>query len=410
MKILFISSSAQGGSIGSILKVLKEGYESKGHIVRICYGYYKDTINDDVYFPFCSKLEFKKAALLTRVLGKEGFYSKQSTKRLFAEIERFKPDIVHLTNVHAYYMNEYDVFSYLKRHNIPTVYSMFDAYSFTGKCPFPFDCRKYLNNCGECNQLKEYPKSLFFDRSSFLLKEKEKVYSGFDNLVFVGGIGIINQAKESRLLKDKSVCLIDEPQDLDKLYFPRDTTELKKKLGIPQDNKIILAAVELEAGTARKAGYLFIDLYEKMKDIPGYSFVYVGFNTKKYGDPEGMIKIPYINSPDEFATYLSLGDVLFFTSMADTTSCTVIDALACGTPIIGFDIDGINCFNISDKRVMNVAPVGDVDYVKTIVEKLPRKNDDIIKRCRDSVYERFNVKAIVNKYLDLYQSLAHHKE
>ena len=347
--------------------------------------------------------------LLTRIFGREGFYSGNSTKRLIEQIESFKPDIVHLTNIHAYYLNEYEVFEYLKSHNIPTVYTMFDAYAFTGKCPFPLDCKKYLNSCGGCVQKTEYPKSMFFDKSTFLLQEKGKAYENFNNLYFVGGIGIINQAKESKLLNGRDIHLIDEPQDLDNLYYPRDTRELKNKLGIPQGNKVVMAAVELDAGTERKAGYLFLQLYEKMKHLDGYSFVYVGFNTTKYGDPEGMIKIPYLSSADEFATYLSLGDMLFFTSMADTTSCTVIDALACGTPVIGFDIEGINCFDIKDKQVLNVAPIADVEYVKSIIEKIPCKDSSIIQKCRDAVYERFNAKTIVCKYLDLYELIINKK-
>jgi len=409
MKILIVSSTAQLGSIGSILTILKNGYEAKGIEVRICYGYYKDNISDDVYYPICRKNEYRKAALLTRLFGREGFYSGNSTKRLIEQIESFKPDIVHLTNVHAYYLNEYEVFEYLKSHNIPTVYTMFDAYAFTGKCPFPLDCKKYLSSCGGCVQKAEYPKSMFFDKSSFLLQEKGKAYKNFNNLYFVGGIGIINQAKESKLLNGRDIHLIDEPQDLDNLYFPRDTRELKNKLGIPQGNKVVMAAVELDAGTERKAGYLFLHLYEKMKHLDGYSFVYIGFNTTKYGNPEGMIKIPYLNSAEEFATYLSLGDVLFFTSMADTTSCTVIDALACGTPIIGFDIEGINCFDIKDKQVLNVAPIADIEYVKNIIEKIPCKDSSIIQRCRDAVYGRFNAKTIVSKYLDLYELILNKK-
>lgn len=405
MRVLIVTSAANSGSIGSIVGLLIKGYVSNGHQVKVCYGYYKDNVCDDVYLPICSPFSFRMAAVLTRLFGKEGFYSPLSTRKLIGEINRFKPDLVQLMNIHAYYLNEYEIFAYLKNHNIPTVYSMFDAYAFTGKCPFPLDCKKYLVNCGGCEQRKEYPKSLFFDRSRYLLREKEKAYSGFNNLVFVGGIGIINQAKSSKLLSNKQICLIDEPQELDNMFYPRNTDELKKKLGIPHENKVVLAAIPLDSGTTRKAGHLFLELYEKMKNVAGYSFVYIGFNTTRYGDPEGMIKIPFINSPDEFATFLSLGDVLFFTSMADTTSCTVIDALACGTPVIGFDIEGINCFNITDKSVMNVAPIGDVDYVKAVIEKIPRKDDEVINRCRNSVYGRFNTKTIVNKYLELYQSL-----
>lgn len=408
MKVLIVSSAAQRGSIGSILTILRSGYEANGHIVRICYGHYKERINDDVYYPICTQYEFRKAALFTRLFGKEGFYSKKSTLRLIKEIEHFKPDIVHITNIHAYYINEYDVLNYLKERHIPTVYSLFDAYSFTGKCPFPLNCSKYQDGCGKCPQKREYPKSLFFDKSRFLYSEKEKAYSNFDSLVFVGGIGIIDQARESTLLKNQRIYLIDEPQDLDKVYYPRDTSKLREKLGIPLGNKVVLAAVPLAAGTDRKAGFLFLELYEKMKNIDGYTFIYIGFNTTKYGDPDGMIKVPYLSSQDDFATYLSLGDVLFFTSMADTTPCTVIDALACGTPVIGFDIDGINCFKIRDKSIMNVAPVGDVGYVKNLLEGLPCKNEDIITRCRESVYSRFNTSGIVNKYLDLY-NLMHNK-
>lgn len=407
MRILIISSVAQKGSIGSILTILKKGYEKRGFVVKICYGNYKEKLKDETYYPFCTEKEFKFAAALTRLFGKEGFYSNNSTKRLLLEIERFNPDVVHLTNVHAYYMNEYDVFDYLKKKHIPTIYSMFDAYAFTGKCAFPMDCNKYLSICGDCGQIKEYPRSLFFDRSEFLFLEKEKAYSSFANIVFVGGCGIINQANKAKLLKGKEVCQIEEPQDLDNIFYPRDTLSLKQKLGIPTDNKVVLAAVPLDAGTERKAGRLFLELYKKMKNEKGYSFVYIGFNTTKYGNPEGMIKIPFINSPDEFATYLSLGDVLFYTSIADTTPCTVIDALACGTPIVGFDIEGMTCFNINNQRIMQIVPLADVECVKDIIEKVPRKDKDIIKECRESVYSRFNADTIVSRYLELYERVIH---
>lgn len=407
MRILIISSVAQKGSIGSILTIFKKGYEKRGHVVKICYGYYKENLKDDTYFPFCTEKEFKFAATLTRLFGKEGFYSKNSTKRLLLEIEKFNPDVVHLTNVHAYYMNEYDVFEFLKKKQIPTIYSMFDAYAFTGKCPFPMECNKYLTICDDCGQIREYPRSLFFDRSRLLFLEKEKAYSNFNNIVFVGGCGIINQAKKSKLLMGKEICHIEEPQDLDNIFYPRDTLSLKQKLEIPSDNKVILAAVPLDAGTERKAGQLFLELFNKMKNKKGYSFVYIGFNTTKYGNPEGMIKIPFINSPDEFATYLSLGDILFYTSMADTTPCTVIDALACGTPIVGFDIEGMTCFNINNQKVMQTVPVSDVECIKDIIEKVPHKDNVIIRECRESVYNRFNAETIVLKYLELYEIVIH---
>ncbi len=410
MRILFVTSTPRKGSIGSILTILKNGLQAQGHSVRICYGYYKDDIEDDIYYPICTKTEFRKAAFLTRVFGKEGLYSPNSTRKLIKEIERYKPDVVNLTNVHAYYLNEYDLFSYLKVNHIPTIYTMFDAYAFTGKCPFPLECKKFKRECIDCEQKREYPQSVFYDRSSFLFNKKREAYSDFKELFFVGGIGVIKSAKESALLKERDIYLIDEPQELDSLYYPRETDDLKAKLGIPKNNKVVIAAVPLKAGTQRKGGWYFLDLYERMKNVPGYSFVYIGFNTEKYGSPEGLIKIPYLRNPDEFATYLSMADILFFTSTADTTPCTVIDTLACGTPVVGFDIEGMRCFNISDNNVMNIVPIGDIDAVAKIIMNARRKDAKIIDGCRKSVYNTFNPKAIVEKYIELYNQIVNKNE
>lgn len=406
MKILIVTNVATKGSVGGIITILKEGLIGQGNEVIICYGYYNDNPQEVVYRRICSKLEFWVSAFLTRLTGLEGFFNYLSLKRVVKEIKAFKPDIVQIANLHAYYMNEYGLLNYLKRNNIPTVYSMFDSYAFTGKCPFPISCERYNNGCGKCKQIKQYPKSSLFDMSPFLFRKKREAYDGFENLHFVGGIGIYRLAKESLLLKGRKIHLIDEPQKLEKVFFPKNTVNLKKKLGIPLNNKVVLAAIPLEKDSERKRGYYFLDVYNKMQDRQGYSFVYIGFDTTKYGNPSDMIKIPYLESPDEFATYLSLGDILFFTSVADTTPCTVIDALACGTPVVGFDIEGLTCFNINDKRVMKIVEIGDIDSVVEIIDKTPRKDKEIISACRGSVVESFESTNVVSKYMDLYRTIS----
>ena len=409
MRVLIVTNVATKGSIGSILSILKDGLLNNGHEVKICYGYYNDKPQDSVYRRVCTKIEFIVAAFLTRLTGFEGFYNCFSYKRLVKAIESFKPDVIQLANLHAYYINEYSLLDYLKASNIPTVYSMFDAYAFTGKCPFPVDCIKYNKGCGNCKQIKQYPKSLFFDRSHYLYEKKREAYNGFRNLHFVGGVGIYYIAKESTLLSDKNLHLIDEPQQLDNIFYPRDTSKLKQKLGIHKDDKVVLAAVPLKSFPERKRGYYFLDLCKKMKGIPGYSFIYIGFDTDQFGEPDNLIKVPYLESADEFASYLSLGDILFFTSVADTTPCTVIDALACGTPVVGFNIEGMNCFHISDTNVLNAVEIGDIDKIMDIVMKAPKKNDALIKACRDSVYYQFESKYIVQKYIELYKGICGHE-
>lgn len=402
MKILFVTSIPRSGSIGSIITILKEGLLKKGHQVRICYGYYKDDINDDIYKKITKNLEFRTSAFFSRLSGYECIFTGKSTSRLIDEIENFSPDVVNLTNLHSYYVNEYVLFDYLKKKNIPTVYTMFDAYAYTGKCPFPYNCRRYMDNCGQCPSLKDYPSSLIFDRSSYILANKEKAYSGFNNLTFVGGIGIINTARESRLLTGKRLELIDEPQDFDDIYYPRSTDALREELNIPQENVVVIGAMPLSV--PRKAGYNFLRLCERMKGIPGYSFVYIGFDTEEYGRPDNLITIPFVNSLDKLASYLSLGDIMFFTSKADTTSCVILDALACGTPVIGFDIDGNN-FNFSNQAVFTKVPIEDIDAVVNVVLNTQKKTPILINECRESVYGTFNKTAVVDKYINLYNNI-----
>lgn len=407
MKILILSISPRFGSIGSIVSILQKGYNAAGHTVKICYGFHEDYIEDESHHKITPIWEFRLSAFLTRITGYEGIYNPIATNRFIKTLVAFKPDIVQLTNIHAYWINEYKVLDYLKKHKIPTIYSMMDEYSFLGRCTFSLDCEKYKTGCGKCPNLKLYPKTWFFDRSATIYKWKEYIYNDFKDLHMVGGIGVFDKASKAPLLRNHPITMINEPQDFDNLFYHRDTRELRQQLAIPKDNKIIMCITSLR--DERKGGYYFIKLCERLKDMKNISFVYVGFNTNKYGKPKNLITFPFINSLDKIAEFYSLADLLFFGSEADTTPNTVLQSLGCGTPVICFDIKGIACMNIVDKSILNMVPIKDLNAVEDSFKNVKAKTSASIEKCHNSVYTSFGAPLIIKQYLELFENVKKQK-
>lgn len=403
MRILILSVSPRFGSIGGIVTILKDGFELAGHTVKICYGYRGDDIEDDTYHKVTPSWEFKLSALLTRLTGYQGIFNPVATHRVIKTIESFQPDIVQLTNIHAYWLNEFNLLDYLKEHRIPTVYSMMDEYAFLGKCAFSYACERYKIGCGKCPNYTDYPKTLFFDRSATIYKCKEKAYRCFDNLYMVGGVGVLKKAQQAPLLKGHPVIMINEPQNFDTLFYYRNTMQLRKELGIPSSNKVLMCMASLR--DERKGGHLFLDICKHLKDRDDISFVYIGFNTDRYDKPDNLIAIPFVKSLDKIAEYCSMADLLFFGSKADTTPNTILQSLGCGTPVVCFDIEGISCMKINDNAVLNMVPVDDLDAVENICRQVSHKDKELMDRCRRSVYASFNSTSIINQYLELYEKV-----
>ncbi len=402
MKVLIINSTAGTGSTGNIVKVIEEGLALKGHQSIVCYGDANEHVNDRTHIKILPNWDIYLNAILNKIVGNGFGFNYYATFNIIRILKKFKPDIVQIFNPHAYFLNLYILLDYLKKNKIPTVYSMMDENAYTGTCFFTYNCEKYKNHCKGCTFKESYNGTLLFSQGHFTNKRKYKSYANFDQLWFVGGKAVITKAKESSLLKDKKLCQIEEPIELNKIFYPHDVTELRKQLHIPINNKVILTVTTLS--NPRKGGRYFLDLYDKMKGYKGYSFVYVGFDTERYGIPEGLIKIPYVKSQDELASYYSLADVFVFTSLADTTPNTIIQALGCGSPICCFDIDGIEAMDLNDD-VATLVPVGDVNALCKVILEKPKKNNDIVGKCCHSV-EDYSSQKVFEHYLNLYTSIS----
>lgn len=132
--------------------------------------------------------------LKTLLFDRHGFGSIAATKVFIKELDKIKPDIVHLHNIHGYYLNIEIIFNYLKKIETPVVWTLHDCWPFTGHCTF-FDrvnCSKWQTECNHCPNQKGYPRSIGLDQSRRNFYDKKKIFSGVENLknryaIFVAG-------------------------------------------------------------------------------------------------------------------------------------------------------------------------------------------------------------------------------
>ena len=167
MKIYEINVVSSNGSTGRIVTDISRYVEQQRGQCRIAYG--RGTAEDGID---AIRIETKYGsifhAVMTRLTDRHGLYSKHATRRLIEDISQYAPDIIHLHNIHGYYLNYELLFDFLKEYNKPVVWTLHDCWAFTGHCAH-FDavgCDKWKSKCENCCQIREYPASLFRDASA----------------------------------------------------------------------------------------------------------------------------------------------------------------------------------------------------------------------------------------------------
>lgn len=337
MKILLFNTTYNAGSTGKIIKNMRDYFLSVGHEVVVCYGRGNKTKEKNV-FRVSTPLMTKFNHLLGRFLGLNDCIPIIEMIKVRRIVHAFRPDLVYLGNLHGYYLNIFSLYHILKKLCVPTIQMMWDEYPMTGKCCYSFDCLKYRHVCGKCPYKKNYPESILFDNSAFLFRKKQKAYD-MPNLAFVAVSYTIKMAKMSTLIKGKDTYELDEAVNQETLYYPRNNLCVFDYLGVNQSKIIILNVCAYP--NDRKGGKYFIDLAKRCVDFDDFVFVHIGFKGDKTELPKNFVPIEAIRDQNLMAECYSAADLFVCTSLADTQPNACLEALSCGTPILGFDISGI---------------------------------------------------------------------
>lgn len=270
-RVLLIDVNCKNSSTGKIVYDLYSSLRADGRKAAICYGRGDLVEGEDIY-KFGLDWETRFHAGFARITGYNGCYSPVSTYRLIKKIEEFKPDLIHIHELHAYFVNIKPLIDYIKEKGIPLVWTFHCEYMYTGKCGHAYECTNYQRECGNCPAVRDYPKSLYFDRTRQMFKMKKEMLGDLDFTIVTPSQWLADRVKTS-FLKNKKVEVIHNGIDTG-IFHPVDSSELRRDLRIPVDHKIILALAP-NIMSEGKGGKWIIRLAEKMKDEK-VSFLLVG--------------------------------------------------------------------------------------------------------------------------------------
>lgn len=334
MKVVQINSVCGVGSTGRIAVDISKKLNDEGIENYIFYG----TGQSDYEYgiKFGGTLNLRTHQLGTRLLGKHGFYSRKATKKLIEKIKNIDPDIIHLHNIHGHYLNVEVLFEYLASSNKKVIWTLHDCWSFTGHCAYYdyVNCNKWQTECNNCPALREYPRSLIFDRSRESFKDKKRIFNSVEDLTLVTPSRWLAEETKKSFLSKYPVQVINNGIDL--FNFKPSIGDFRKKHGI--EEKFIILGV---AGVwERRKGFdYFLELAKKAKEDE--VIVLVGLSQEQQNKlSKNIIGISRTNSVKELAEIYTTADVFVNPTLEDNFPTTNLEALACGTPVITFDTGG----------------------------------------------------------------------
>lgn len=395
MRVLQINSVCGVGSTGRIATDLYKVLEEQGHECLIAYG--RGTAPEGINsYKIGTNLDNYLHVARTRLLDQHGYGSKKPTIELVKKIKEYNPDVIHLHNLHGYYLNLEVLFDYLEHSNKPVIWTLHDCWAFTGHCAY-FDyigCNKWKSECRNCPQKKTYPNSYVLDNSYQNFKQKKEIFTKINNLTIITPSHWLANLVKQSFLNKYPVKVINNGIDLS--IFKPTQIDFRKKYYL-EDKKIILGVASV--WDQRKGLNTFIELASHLD--ANYQILLVGVTEKQKNNlPANIIGITRTNNIQELSEIYSNADIFLNPTLEDNFPTVNLEALACGTPVITYHTGGsIECIDETCGCVVKKGDIiGLIEEIERIVVNSPSVEQCLIKSKRYSKNEKYL------QYLKLYNN------
>lgn len=363
MKVIQINAVCGSGSTGKISVAISELLTDRGVENLILYA------SGNSSYPlgerYMKKREVKVQALFARIWGNYGFNSKGATRRMLRILDRVKPDVVLLHNLHGHNVHLGRLFDYLKKKKIKVIWTFHDCWAFTGYCPHydMIGCDKWeKGGCGNCPQRKHY--SWFFDRSGKLFEKKKALYQDLNMTVITPSEWLAGEVGRS-FLKACDVRVINNGIDLS-VFYPRESS-FRERYHV--EDKFIVLGVAFGWGP-RKGLDVFLDLAKRLDER--FQIVLVGTDDRVDERlPENVISIHRTQNQAELAEIYTAADLLVNPTREENYPTTHMESLACGTPVLAFDTGG--CKEMLDETCGMVTPKNDNEALYEAILRIQRE-------------------------------------
>lgn len=398
MKVLMINSVCGIRSTGRICTDIAELLEKQGHDCNIAYG--RENVPEK-YQKYSVKVGKRTNiyvhALKARLFDSAGFSSKRATQKLIKRIIKYDPDIIHLHNLHGYYIHVGVLFDFLKKYNKPILWSFYDCWSFTGHCShFDFNqCAQWKTGCESCVYKYEYPKSLF-SRAKYNYKKKKQLFSNLPKLQLIVPSHWMKSMVSQSYMKDYSIQVLPNGIDLN-VFGAIDTTfRLDNRL---TDKFVILG---VSSFWNKMKGLEFFNRLANDLDKKKFQIVLVG-KAEDGSLSDKILHIPATNNIKELCALYTAADVFVNPTLQETQGLTTVEAFACGTPAIVFNSGG--AAECVDETCGLVVDRGDYQSLLNGIIRMQLGEVSFDKQDCIHVAKKYDAQKLYQNFIKLYEEI-----
>lgn len=391
------STGVIASQIGEL--AIRKGWKSYIAYSRTC----RKSKNENIKIG--NKLSYSIHWWMSRFLDCQGLLSFFSTLKLLRKISKIQPSIIHLHVIHDYFLNYPLLLCYIKKHNIPVVWTFHDCWSFTGHCAH-FDyikCKKWMFKCSNCPQLRTYSPSLI-DCSQRNYKLKKRYFTGLNKLTIVPVSQWLAGIVKASFLGSYNIHPIYNGVDVNRFCI-RET--YIKETGDLASTKVLIAVAS--SWSARKGLKDYIEL-SSLLDSRNFRIVLIGQidEKNKKNIPDRILTIPRTKNQDELVDWYNAADIVLNLSYEETFGLTTIEGMACGTPSIVYDRTASPELVTPETGV--IVNAGNIEAVADAIKLITNNGKDHYKNaCRMRALEYFNKEDRYEEYIQLYEQIINNK-
>lgn len=378
---------------------IKEGWDS-----YVAYSGGRDGLKPckSKLIPVGGKVDVAFHGLWTRLMDRHGLASWSATRRFIDEIKALKPDIIHIHNIHGYFLNYKILFDFLARNDIPVVWTVHDCWLYTGHCYHyaAAGCYKWQSLCEDCPQKFEFPASYLVDRSRQNYLDKKEAFTSVPNMTIVTVSEWMKNEMSNSFLKNCQFQVIHNGIDLNVFSVQDNEQGVRQRYGLG-DKRIILGLASI--WSKEKGWDDFIEMANMLND--NELIVLVGVSEKQQEQlPSNIVGIRRTENVQQLAELYSAADVFVNPTWQDNYPTVNLEAIACGTPVVTYRTGG-SVEAITDSTGM-IVEQGDVAGLLSAAREIMQRGTQFFKdSCRKFALENFDKEERYNDYLKLYDKL-----